>query len=204
MIDSHQDELFVESKRSIAPTVLAGLAALVITALVFTGYTILRKRHAQSTASLILVGEPQAAQPRKPPKALIMVDDALLQGSKTIIGGTVKNTSTEKLEGLSVEIELKRRKDGVPEKQMVTLEPSNIEPDHEGRYSLQLKTQDYGSARLVALRAGSTLASVPYTTAAGLKRLPERLDSKTVIVGKPASKSGREFLNSPDNPARVP
>ena len=41
-----------------------------------------------------------------------MVDDALLQGGKTIIGGTVKNTSGEKLEGLAVELELKRRKDG--------------------------------------------------------------------------------------------
>jgi hypothetical protein len=204
MIDSQQDELFVEPRRSVAPTVLAGIAALIITALVFAGYTVLRKRHAQSTASMVLVSGPPGAESRKPPKALILVDEALMQGSKTIIGGTVKNTSTENLEGLSVEIELKRRKDGIAETQMVTLEPANLEPNQEGRYSLQLKVQDYGSARLVALKAGSALASVPYTTAAGLKRLPERLDSKTVIVGKPASKHGGEFLNSPDNPARVP
>src|SRR3977135_2548985 len=107
MIDSHQDELFVEPKRSLAPTVLAAVAALVITALVFAGYTFLRKRHAQSTASLALAGEPQSAA-RQPPKALISVDDAVLQGSKTIIGGTVTNTSNEKLDGLSIELELKR------------------------------------------------------------------------------------------------
>ncbi len=41
-----------------------------------------------------------------------MVDEALLQGGKTILGGTVKNTSTEKLDGLAVELELKRRNDG--------------------------------------------------------------------------------------------
>ena len=169
MLDPHQDELFLEPKRSILPAVLAGIAAIIITALVFTGYALLRKRHAQNTASLALVGEPQPGE-SKPPKALIMVDDALLQGSKTIIGGTVKNTSAEKLEELSVELELKRRKDGVAEKQIVIVEPANLEPDQEGRYSLQLKVQDYGSARLVALKAGSSPMPVPSNWAAPCKR----------------------------------
>jgi hypothetical protein len=204
MIDSHQDELFVEQKRSIAPTVLASIAALVITALVFTGYALLRKRHAQTSASLALFSEPQTAEPRKPPKALIMVDDALLQGNKTIIGGTVRNTSTEKLEELSVELELRRRKDGVAERQIVTLEPAHLEPEQEGRYSLQLKAQEYGSARLVALKAGPNLVPLPYTTALGQKRPPERLESKTITVGKPSSSKRGDFLNSADNPVRVP
>jgi uncharacterized protein YfaS (alpha-2-macroglobulin family) len=132
-----------------------------------------------------------------------MVDDALLQGSKTIIGGTVRNTSTEKLEGLSVEVELKRRKDGVAEKQLVALEPAQLEPEQEGRYSLELKAQDYGSARLVALKAGPNLVPVPYTTAQGQKRPLERLESKSITVDKPSSKRG-EFLNSPEHPTRVP
>lgn len=203
MTDSHQDELFIEQKRSGAPAVLAGVAALLVTALVFAGYTLLRRRHAQSTASLVELSQPQTAEPRKPPKAVIMVDDALLQGSKTIIGGTVKNTSGEKLEGLSVEVELKRRKDGIAEKQLVALEPAQLEPGQEGRYSLELKIQDYSSARVVALKAGPNLALLPYTTVPGQKRPPERLESKTVKVDKPASKRG-EFLNSPENPARVP
>lgn len=203
MIDSHQDELFVEQKRWNAPTVLAGIAALVITALVFTGYALLRKRHAQSSAS-VLFSQPPTAEPRKPPKALIMVDDALLQGNKTTIGGTVRNTSTEKLDGLSVELELKRRKDGVAERQIVILEPAHLEPEQEGRYSLQLKAQEYGSARLVALKAGPNLVPLPYTTALGQKRPPERLESKSITVGKPSSSKRGEFLNSPDNPVRVP
>jgi len=201
MIDS-QPELFA-AKRSVAPKVLAGISALVITALVFTGYAVLRKRHAQESGSLALSSSPPTAEPRKPPKALVMVDDALLQGSKTIIGGTVRNTSTEKLEGLSVEVELKRRKDGVAEKQLVALEPAQLEPEQEGRYSLELKAQDYASARLVALKAGPNLVPLPYTTAQGQKRPLERLESKTITVDKPSSKRG-EFLNSPESPARVP
>jgi hypothetical protein len=201
MIDS-QDELFSEPKRSVATKVLAGLAALVITALVFAGYALLRKRHAQESGLLSLSSQPPTAT-RQPPKALIMVDEPLLQGGKTLIGGTVKNTSAEKLEGLSVELELKRRKDGKAEKQLVALQPVQLEPQQEGRYSLQLKAQDYASARLVALKAGPNLVPLPFTTAQGQKRPPERLESKTITVDKPSSK-GSEFLNSPDHPARVP
>ena len=202
MIDS-QPVLLVEPKRSVGLKVLAGISALVITALVFTGYALLRKRHAQESAGLVMSSPGTAAESRKPPKALVMVDDALLQGSKTIIGGTVRNTSTEKLEGLALELELMRRKDGVPEKQLVALAPAQLEPEQEGRYSLELKAQDYGSARLVGLKAGPDLVSLPYTTARGQKRPPERLESKSITIGKPPSKGG-EFLNSPDKPARVP
>jgi len=198
-----EDELFAESKRSIVPKLLAGTAALVITALVFSGYALLRKRHAQEAASLSLSSQPPA-EPRQPPKALILIDEALPQGNKTIIGGIVKNTSADKLEGLSVEIELKRRKDGVAERQLLALQPDRLEPEQEGRYSLQLKAQDYGSARLVALKAGPNLVSLPYTTAQGQKRPPERLESKTITIGKPSSSKSGEFLNSPEKPARVP
>lgn len=201
MINS-RSELLAERKRTVGLKVLAGLSALVITALVFVGYALLRNRHAQSSASSAVLSDGRTSEPRKPPKALIMVDDALLQGNKTIIGGTVKNTSSEKLEQLAVEVELKRRKDGVAELQLVTLEPAQLEPEHEGRYSLELKAQDYGSARLVALKANSVV--LPYATAQGQKRPPERLESKTIKIDKPASSKGGEFLNSPDNPARVP
>jgi hypothetical protein len=201
MIDSHQDELFTEARRPVGPKLLAGVSALLITALVFTGYALLRKRHAQDSA--LLYPSAPGAEPRKPPKALVIVDEALLQGGKTIIGGTVRNTSSEKLEGLSVELELKRRKDGGAETQLVTLEPAQLEPEQEGRYSLQIKAQDYSSARLAGLKVGPSLLALPYTTAQGQKRPPERLDSKTITIGKPSSKRG-EFLNSPDNPARVP
>lgn len=203
MLDSHQDEFFVAPQRSVGPKLLAGVAALVVTALVFTGYALLRKRHAQSSGSIALISSETPVEANKPPKALVLVDEALLQGSNTIIGGTVRNTSTEKLEAVSVEVELKRRKDGVAETQIVALQPAQLEPQQEGRYALQLKVQDYGSARLVSLKAGSKLEPLPFATAPGLRRPPERLESKTITVARPASKGGG-FLNSPDNPARVP
>jgi hypothetical protein len=197
--DSHEHELFSEPKGSLGAKLVAGVCAVLITALVLVGYAFLRRRHLQNTsaASQTLSGEPKG-----PPKALILVDDALLQGGTTIIGGTVKNTSTEKLVGLSVERELRRRKDGLGEKQLIALEPSRLDPEQEARYSLQLKGQDYGSVRLVALKAGPNLMPLPYTVAQGQKRPAERLESKTVIIDRRSPQ--REFLNSPDNPARVP
>jgi hypothetical protein len=200
IIDSH-DQIFEETRNSAAPKLLAAAAALLITALVFAGYTILRKRHGQTAAAL--VPAETSTQPQQPPKALVIVDEALLKGGNSLLGGTVKNTSNEKLQGLSVELELKRRKDGGLQSQLVPLEPSQLEPQQEARYSLQLKAQDYSSARLVGLRSGDNRVAVPYATAQGQKRPLERLETKTVIVGRPTGKP-REFLNSPDNPARVP
>jgi hypothetical protein len=203
MITDSEHELFSEPKGSFAPKILGAGLAVLITAGLLIGYTALRKRHEQNNAALVASGAPQTAEARKPPKALILVDDALLQGGKTIIGGTVRNTSAEKLDDVSVELELKRRKDGVAEKRLVALEPAHLEPQQEGRYSVQLKAQDYASARVVGLRVGPDSLPLPYATAQGQKRPPERLESKTITVGKPPSKGG-EFLNSPDNPARVP
>lgn len=203
MINSQHEEIFLEPQRSIVPKLLAALAAFAITAVVVVGYTVLRKRHAQTAASLAPATQP-AAEPRQPPQALVLVDDALLQGNKTKIGGTVKNTSATRLEGLSVELELKRRKDGGLEKQLVPLQPSQLEPQQEGHYSLELKVQDYGSARLVGLKSGANLAAVPITTTQGQKRPLERLETKTVTIGKRPPGKGGEFLNTQDNPARVP
>lgn len=197
MIESHNPELFEEPKRSVAPMLLAGLAALLITGLVFLGYTLLRKRHAEDSLASV-----PAAAPVKIPKALIVVDEAMFQGGLTIVGGAVKNTSAEKLQGLSVELELRRRKDATTEVKSIPLNPAELEPQQEGRYALQLKSQDYSSARLVGLTAGPSMR-LAYNTAQGQKRPPERLDQKTIIVGKAPSKGG-EFLNSPDNPTRVP
>ena len=202
MIESHQDELFTEPKNSTGLKVVAALSALIITALVLTGYTLLRKRHAQDSGSLSLSSPASPAEPAKPPKALIIVDEALLQGGTSTLGGIVKNTSAEKLEALAIELELKRRKDGVLEKKLVLVDPVLLESQQEGRYLLEIKAQDYSYARLVGLRAGPNSLPLPYTTAQGQKRPPERLEPKTIVVGKPGKGDG--FLNSPDNPARVP
>jgi hypothetical protein len=202
MIDS-QEELFAEPKGSQLRWAIGAVAAVVISALLLLGYGYLRKRHAQDNAGL----EARAVAPPVPkasPKALILVDDAMMQGSKSLVGGTVKNISDEKLGDVSVELELKRRNDGTTEKRLVPVEPGLLDPDQEGQYSLELKAQDYGSARLTGLRVGPSSAPLPYTTAQGKKRPLERLESKTIVTGDRRSSKRNEFLNSPDKPARVP
>lgn len=201
VIDSHSEELFTEPKSSSRLKLLGAILAVTFTALVFIGYTYLRNRHAQEVAAMA----PQAlsTEPKGPSQALILIDDALLQGSKTVLGGTVRNTSAQKLGPLVVELELKRRKDGGAEKKLVALEPAQLEPQQEGHYSLEVKTHEYGSARVTALKGDGASLPLPYTTAPGRKRPLERIESKTITVDKRRAK-GDEFLNSPDNPARVP
>jgi uncharacterized iron-regulated membrane protein len=199
MITEDHEEVFIQATESSGLKVAAALSALVITALVFVGYAYMRTRHAQSS----MPGQPAAStQPKAPAQALILVDEALLQGSNTVLGGTVKNINNERLSGLSVELELKRRTSGTIEKKQVPLTPADLDASQEGRYSLQLKARDYLSAKVVALHNGSQ-ASVPFTLAQGSKRPPERLESKTIKVDKPSGKRS-QFMNSPDNPARVP
>jgi hypothetical protein len=198
MTNSLHEELFVEPKGSFGLKLIAAIAAVVITIAVLAGYAYLRQRHAVNRGAPASISQTEA---KRSAKALVLVDEALLQGNKTIVGGTVKNTSAETLGQVTVELELKRRKDGATEKMVIPLEPSQLEPSQEGRYSLELKGQDYGSARLVGLRAGPDSSTIGYTSGPGQKRPPERLESKTIIVGRPPPKRG-EFLNSQDNPAR--
>ena len=202
MTNSFHEQTFVSPKGSFGLRLVAGISALAVTVAVFIGYAYLRRRHAENSAAALSAAQPKP-EPRKSPKAIVLVDDALMQGGKTIVGGTVRNTSAERLGQVSVELELTHRKDGTAEKKLVPLTASQLEPGQEGRYSLELKAQEYGSARLVGLRAGPDSSPLAYTSAPGQKRPLERLEGKTIIVNKPSSKGGA-FLNSPDNPARVP
>ena len=201
--ESQGTELFTEPKGSLGRKLLAGVCALVITALVLAGYSLLRRRHAQITALSAPSPQLAALERKGPPKALVLVDDAILRGGTTIIGGTVKNTSTERLEGLSVELELKRRKGAIAERKVIGVAPAHLDPQQEGRYSLELKGQEYGSARLVALKADPNSLPLAYSLAQGQKRPLERLESKTITLEKRSTKRD-EFLNTPDKPARVP
>jgi hypothetical protein len=206
LTDSSHTDLLIEEKQPAGRKLAAILAALLITALLVAGYTYLRRRHGQQMAAQALQAQQENAQnatvPKGPAKAHILVDEALLKGGQTIIGGTVKNTSNEKLSGLSVELVLRRRKDATVEQTLVPIEPVDLEPAQEGRYSLKIPAQEYSAVRLVSLRSGGSNL-LAYTSSPGQKRSPERIEPKVVIVPRPGSRGG-EFLNSPDNPARVP
>ena len=206
LTDSSHTELLIEEKQPASRKLAAILAALLVTALLVAGYTYLRRRHSQQVAAQALQSQQENAQQnatahRGPAKAHILVDDALLKGGQTIIGGTVKNTSNEKLSGLSVELVLRRRKDASVEQTSVPIDPAELEPAQEGRYSLKLPAQEYSAVRLVSLRSGDSILA--YTSSPGQKRPPERIEPKVVIVPRSGSRGG-EFLNTPDNPARVP
>ena len=181
---------------------VALLAALLVTGLVFGGYTVLRKRHQQQTLAANQAQERRSPEPKGPAKAQILVDDALMKGDQTILGGTVRNISSENLSSLLVDLELTRRKDGGTQRTSVQVEPTQLAPQQEGRYSLQLRSADYSSVRLVGLKGGTNSALLAYVGAPGQKRPPEKLESKTIIINRPTSKGG--FLNSPSNPGRVP
>ena len=199
MTQSFNEELIVEPKGSFGLKLVAAISALAVTIAVLAGYAYLRQRHARNA---ITASQTNPPQPKKPVKAMVLVDEALLQGNKTTVGGTVRNTSSEKLGQVKVELELKRRKDSAIETKLVSVDPSELDPTQEGRYSLELKAQDYGSARLVGLRVGPDSTAVGYSWAPGQKRPLERLEPKTIIVQRPSSKS--DDLGSPDRPARLP
>ena len=202
--DSLEAELQHEEKRSLGLKLIAGGLALLFTACVLAGYVYFRNRHARQNVIVPEETKDSLANTSKgPPKAHILVDEALLKGGQTIIGGTVKNISSETLSGLAVELELKRRKNGTTERMNAALNPAQLEPQGEGRYSLKVPAQTFGSVRLVALRGGSDAGLLSFTSGLGQKRPLERLEPKVIIVPRQSSRKG-EFLNSPDNPARVP
>jgi len=183
---------------------LGVLAALVVTGLFFAGYAVLRRQHQQKVLAAEKAEGPRSAEPKGPPKAQILVDEALIKGDQTVLGGTVKNISGETLSNLGVDLELIRRKDGGSQKTGVQVEPAQLAPQQEGRYSLQLRSADYITVKLVGLRGGANPAPVAFVAGQGQKRPFEKLESKTIIVNRPASAGKGGFLNSPDNPGRVP
>jgi len=182
---------------------LAIVCAFGVSALLLTGYGYMRKRHAQQTLVSSAVVPTSDNGPKGPPQAHILVDDPLLNKGETIIGGTVKNTSDHALTGLSISMELRRRKDGSTEQTSVPVNPAQLEPQQEGTYALKLPVQTYASIRLVGLKADPQSSLLAFTSSPGKKRPPERLEPKVVVV-KPSSSRKGGFLNTPDNPTRVP
>jgi hypothetical protein len=201
--DSSQEVYIAESRRdSTRRSLLAVVCAFAITALLLAGYAYFRNRHAQQ----VLVSSAQSAEPETLPKgptlAHVVVDEPLLEKGTTILKGTVKNTSNRSLSGLIVTLELRKRKESTLEEKSIPVLPSELKPGEEGAYVLKIPAQDYASIRLSGLRADPQFSMIAYSTSAGKKRPPEKVEPRTVIM-RPAGKPG-EFINTPDNPGRVP
>jgi hypothetical protein len=149
----------------------------------------------------------QTPAPTAPtPEANIFVDEAMLAKPFAIIGGTVQNVGTERLEKLSVEIELRRRADGGVERRQVAVEPGELAPGKQGRYRLKVLSDEWSGSRVLTLRSGVRTEEVAFKSMPGAKRPPEKFDGKVVIVKTPSQKKSNsgEFINTPDNPYKVP
>ncbi len=148
----------------------------------------------------------QAAQPQQQaPQAQIVADEAMLRKPYAVLGGTVRNVGAEKLGGLVIEFELRRRSDGNTERREVPLQPADIAPGGEAKYSLKVLSDEFASWRVARLRSGEQ--ELAHQILPGAKRPPERTpDGKTIIVKAPRKSdgAGEEFINTPDTAVSVP
>ena len=203
LIDSTNSQVLNESSPS-SSKFIAAVCAVLVAVILLGGYFYLRNRHARQTAAAIQpppVTSGSTAS-KGPAKLHVLVDEPLLKAGTSLIGGTVKNISNEELSGLSVELELWRRADGSSVMKMVSIEPAKLAPNQEGRYAISLPAQEYATVRLGGFHS-SDAGLLAYTSAPGQRRPLEKTESKTVIVQRPAGRGG-EFINTPDNPGRVP
>lgn len=197
----HPEEAIAQQHDSTKRKLLAVVCAVAITAILLVGYTYFRKYHAQRL--LENTTPPVAETPHKGPAlAHVVIDEPTLEKDMTTVGGVVKNISKHPLSGVSVTLELKRRKDGKSEQTVLDVTPGELQPQQEGSYAAKVAIDDFASVRLVGVQADPQSTTIVYTASQGKKRPPERLQPQ-VILSKRSGKPG-EFLNTPDNPGRVP
>jgi hypothetical protein len=103
-------------------------------------------------------------------------------------------------------MELKRRTGQNTERRQISVEPSNLEPGAEGRYTLSLRSSEWSGARVSSLNSARRAETIAFKSALGARRPPERLPqgSPKVVVAPRPRPQGEEFINTPDNPTRIP
>lgn len=184
-----------------------GLAALCAAALLLLSGC--QREATRESARRPSEASPETARAVPTPEAHILVDEAMLRKPHAIIGGTIENIAGERLENLSVELELRRREDSTVELRAVPVEPAALAPGEKGRYTLKVRSDEWSGSRLLRLRSSSRAEDVAFKTSPGARRPPERIPgSPTINVTKgtrPRPKSGgEEFINTPDTPVSVP
>ena len=198
----HAEDAIARERESSKRKLLAVVCAVAVTAILLVGYGYIRKYHAQKVIAENTPPPVVETGPKGPPLAHVVIDEPTLEKGMTTIGGVVKNISKQDLSGLSVVIELRRRKDSGVEESVLPVTPAQLQPEQEGSYSLKVSAQEFASIRLAGLKADPQSSLIAYSSSQGKKRTPERLEPKTIVV-KRGGKPG-EFINSPDNPVRVP
>lgn len=198
----HPEEAIAREKESSGRKLLAVVCAVGLSAILLVAYAYIRRRHAQQVLANATVPVVDNGLPKGPPVAHVLIDEPSLEKGMTMFGGTIKNISDRELTGLSVSLDLIRRKDGKVESRSVVVEPSSLQPQGEALYSLKLSAQEYGTIRFVGVKADPHSTLIAYSSSPGKKRSPEKVEPR-VIVLKRSGKPG-EFINTPDNPVKVP
>lgn len=179
--------------------------ALAVAVALLVGYRYLRAR--QLAGVRAAQRAEQTSKIAAPPEAQIFEDEARLKGSQALVTGTIRNISERRLEALSLELELKRRgQPQVAERRQVGVEPADLAPGEEGRYELSLTSSEWSGARVLRLNSEGRAEAIAFKSSPGARRPPERLpqgNPKIVVVPRPKQK-GEEFINTPDNPTRIP
>ena len=197
----HPEEAVAREQESNKRKLLAAVCAVAVTALLLVGYGFIRRYHAQRVLAENTPPPVVETGPKGPPLAHVVIDEPTLSNGMTTIGGVVKNISKQELSGLSVVLELRNRKNGGLEESVLPVTPAQLQPDQEGSYSVTISAQKVASIRLAGLKADPNLALIAFSSSQGKKRTPERLQPQ--VVKRSGGKPG-EFINSPDNPVRVP
>lgn len=201
------DELLLagsdEGRREFAVKLGAVTCALLLTGALLGGYFFLRSRNVQN----IQAGQQAALATREstpPPQALVFQNEVLLKGPKAVVGGSIRNITDQTLEELNVEIELRSRDGQSSETRTVKVEPTSLNPGDEGRFTLQITSSDWGGTRVSRLVSAKGGVEIPFKPELGARRPPERAPSPKVIVVPRRKSKGDDFLNTPDNPIRIP
>jgi hypothetical protein len=189
-----------EERRHTKRLLVGFLCAVLLTGALLGGYMALRKRHERQVAAAA-----EAEVKRKAPRVEVFVDDAMVNGNTTTLGGTVHNISNENLQNIAVELQLRRRVGAGVDTRVIVPETTDLAPDAKTRYSVQVATQDYISATFLRVVGGADRAAVPFKARPGNAAPPmEPPASKTIVVDKTRPSRGDEFINTPNKPGRVP
>src|SRR6516225_2819508 len=103
--------------------IIGVLCALLASGGILGGYLYLRHRHSLGVERE--AAEKAQARPVVPPKVEARVDDAMLKDHDIRLGGTVQNVSNQPLQGITVQLELRRRSNGGLETKTTSLEPAD-------------------------------------------------------------------------------
>ena len=198
----HPEEAIARERDSNKRKLLAVVCAVAVTAILLAGYGLIRRYHAQKVLAENTPPPVADSGPKGPALAHVVLDEPSIAKGMTTVGGVVKNISKQDLSNVSVVLELRRRKDNGLEESILPVTPSQLQPEQEGSYSVTVPAQNFASIRLAGLKADPQSTLIAYSSSQGKKRTPERLEPKTVVV-KRSGKPG-EFINSPDNPGRIP